>query len=217
MTSKFWRLVCDLALPLGLLVLMWSGLAMAGDRGLYCTATAVAVDRACRFESTDDFFKTQAICTNENDADDRRECLREAAIAREDSLESCAAQLTERKSVCAAVGEGRYDPEFDEIGHETDYRNPTRLNPYFPLRIGNKVELSGGGEVVSIEVLNKTKMIDHVRCIVVRDVVTVDGKLKEATDDWFAVETGGNVWYCGEEVKDYEYFPRRPATGAGTG
>ncbi len=82
----------------------------------------------------------------------------------------------------------------------------TRKNAYFPLRIGNKAELRGAGEAVNIEVLNKTKLIDEVSCVVVRDVVTVDGSLKESTDDWLAVARNGNVWYCGEEVKDYEYF-----------
>ncbi len=50
--------------------------------------------------------------------------------------------------------------------------------------------------------------------IVVRDIVREEARLKEATDDWFAINKDGNVWYCGEEVKDYESFeddrPVRP-------
>jgi hypothetical protein len=53
-----------------------------------------------------------------------------------------------------------------------------------------------------------------VRCIVVRDRVTDDGDLIEDTDDWFAQAKDGNIWYCGEEVKDFESFdgddPREP-------
>ena len=74
------------------------------------------------------------------------------------------------------------------------------------LKIGNKWELSGAGEIVKIEVLNKTKLIDGVNCIVVRDIVRKEGAVAEATDDWLAVARDGNVWYCGEEVKDYEVF-----------
>jgi hypothetical protein len=55
-------------------------------------------------------------------------------------------------------------------------------------------------------VLDETKLIDGVTCLVVRDVVEVDNELLEDTDDWFAQDTDGNVWYCGEEVKDYEWF-----------
>jgi hypothetical protein len=34
--------------------------------------------------------------------------------------------------------------------------------------------------------------------------VTVDGELVEDTLDWYAQDAAGNVWYFGEEVKDYE-------------
>ena len=38
----------------------------------------------------------------------------------------------------------------------------------------------------------------------VRDRVTDDGDLIEDTDDWLAQARDRNVWYFGEEVKDYE-------------
>ncbi len=53
-----------------------------------------------------------------------------------------------------------------------------------------------------------------VRCIVFRDLVMKGGELVEATDDWYTPAKDGSVWYCGEEVKDFESFdgddPRRP-------
>lgn len=39
-----------------------------------------------------------------------------------------------------------------------------------------------------------------------RDVVTSDELLVEDTDDWFGIATNGDIAYCGEEVKDYDYF-----------
>jgi hypothetical protein len=53
-----------------------------------------------------------------------------------------------------------------------------------------------------------------VQCVVVRDLVSRDGNLAEATDDWYAPAKNGETWYFGEEVKDNETFdgdvPRRP-------
>jgi hypothetical protein len=38
----------------------------------------------------------------------------------------------------------------------------------------------------------------------VRDTVTLDGELIEDTFDWFAQDKEGNVWYLGEDTKEYE-------------
>ena len=37
-----------------------------------------------------------------------------------------------------------------------------------------------------------------------RDTVTLDGELIEDTFDWFAQDKEGNVWYLGEDTKEYE-------------
>ena len=39
---------------------------------------------------------------------------------------------------------------------------------------------------------------------VVHDVVTEDGQLKEDTFDWYAQDKAGNLWYLGEDTKEYE-------------
>jgi len=38
---------------------------------------------------------------------------------------------------------------------------------------------------------------------VVRDVVSQGGELVEVTDDWYAQDRAGNIWYLGEATKDY--------------
>jgi hypothetical protein len=57
-------------------------------------------------------------------------------------------------------------------------------------------------------------MIAGVTCRVVRDVVKEEDVIKEDTDDWFAQDREGNVWYCGELSKDFETFegdnPEKP-------
>jgi hypothetical protein len=51
----------------------------------------------------------------------------------------------------------------------------------------------------------RTKRIANgIEARVVRDVVTEDGQLIEAGYDWYAQDSAGNVWYLGEEVKEYE-------------
>lgn len=81
-------------------------------------------------------------------------------------------------------------------------------NPYLPLKPGmvytyeGKMEDSFEREI--FEVTHETKSVLGVTCLVVRDTVYQDGKMVERTDDWFAQDKEGNVWYFGEDSKDYE-------------
>ncbi len=96
-----------------------------------------------------------------------------------------------------------YNPPFDP----SNFNNPGS-NPYLPLEPGNvktyEIETDDGIETVRVEVTNETRSILGVTCFVVNDVVTLDGELVEDTDDWFALDRFGNVWYLGEDSKDYE-------------
>jgi hypothetical protein len=78
-------------------------------------------------------------------------------------------------------------------------------NKYFPLVPGTVMVYEGkrDGEPLRIEltVTNETKDIFGVRTIVVRDIVS--GALDERTSDWYAQDTAGNVWYFGEDTKEY--------------
>ena len=80
-------------------------------------------------------------------------------------------------------------------------------NPYFPLIPGTRWVLRGSGdaqgEVDEIEVLDETRTVMGVVCVVVRDVVSEEGDLVEVTDDWYAQDVDGNVWYFGEETAEY--------------
>jgi hypothetical protein len=66
--------------------------------------------------------------------------------------------------------------------------------------------LEGGDEVITDTVTDETKLIEGVTCRVVRDVVEEDGVLIELTDDWYAQDLAGNVWYCGELARNFESF-----------
>jgi hypothetical protein len=42
-----------------------------------------------------------------------------------------------------------------------------------------------------------------VSCVVVHDTVTSNGALVEKTTDWYAQAANGDVWYFGEDTKEY--------------
>jgi hypothetical protein len=185
-----------------------------GDHGQVCSQTARTLFQACGFERQDAYWVDVARCLNVTDAAERGTCYRDAAGARRDHAESCQAQLDWRLAACDKLGDAPYDPEFDAVDFEKDYTHPSTTNPYFPLTPGTQWIYQGGGEVNRIKVTNRTKRIDDIDCLVVHDQVFLNGSLKEDTEDWYAQHKNGDVWYCGEEVKDYESFdgdrPRRP-------
>jgi len=179
----------------------------------FCSDTARTLFAACKEEVADDALVQKAICINVSDADQRAQCLDELKAARVEDRELCTEQRGWRLDACPSLGKGRYDPDFSPALFD-DPKNPTNPNPYFPLTVGNRSEFHGtGNEVNVVEVVNETKLIAGVGCIVVRDVVTRNGDLHENTDDWYCHAKDGNTWYFGEEVKNYETFegddPRR--------
>ena len=171
-----------------------------------CSKTSQLMRSACFAESRDDFLVLKARCYNESERGEKRECLEEAREEFSEVRGECYEQFDAREEVCDALGQAAYDPEFEPEDFETSLAALTTPNDYYPIGVGY-VWTYGGDEDIMVEVLNETKLIDDITCFVVRDVVSEDGLLVEDTDDWFAVKRDdGAVWYCGEEVKDFEYF-----------
>lgn len=185
-----------------LLVLLAPALAGNGP----CANTANEQRAACQAGAAEDYRRERAICINESDSSDRAQCFEDAEASRSEELALCDEQHQARLQLCAALGPGRYDPDFDEQDFEDDFTQLANPNLYFPLTIGHRWDYAGGDETIRIVVRNATKLIDDVTCIVVNDVVRVDGEVVEDTDDWIAQARDGTAWYCGEEVKDYETF-----------
>jgi len=81
-------------------------------------------------------------------------------------------------------------------------------NPYMPLTPGTAFVYEGVVEGQALRnvvvVTRQTKVILGVRCVVVQDTVTVDDELTERTEDWYAQDRRGAVWYFGEASHDYE-------------
>ncbi|MBC8046973.1 MAG: hypothetical protein H7Y00_09280 [Fimbriimonadaceae bacterium] len=84
-------------------------------------------------------------------------------------------------------------------------------NPYFPLEIGDtlfyKTTVVEDGETIIedsyIAITDEVKIIAGISCVVLHDVVTIDGVLFEDTYDWHVQDIYGNVWYFGEDTKKY--------------
>ncbi len=86
----------------------------------------------------------------------------------------------------------------------------TRIdNRFWPMKPGNKwvyreTDSRGTNEKVVVKVTGKTKLIANgITARVIRDTVTKRGVPVEVTDDWFAQDKQGNIWYLGEYVTNY--------------
>jgi hypothetical protein len=93
-------------------------------------------------------------------------------------------------------------------------------NPYWPMKPGSRwvyreTDSEGAKQRVEVTVTRKTKKIANgIEARVVHDVVSEDGELVEVTDDWYAQDKAGNVWYLGEHTTEYENG--KPTTTAGS-
>jgi hypothetical protein len=76
-------------------------------------------------------------------------------------------------------------------------------NTYFPLDPGTTFVYEGGQERDEMAVTSDTKKVMGVECVVVDERGWEAGKLIEKTYDWFAQDEEGNVWYFGEDTKEY--------------
>ncbi len=83
-------------------------------------------------------------------------------------------------------------------------------NPYWPMSPGSKwvyreTDTQGTREKAVVEVTNETKKIANgVVARVIRDTVSENGTPVEVTDDWYAQDSAGNIWYLGEYVTNYQ-------------
>jgi hypothetical protein len=88
-----------------------------------------------------------------------------------------------------------------------DFSSPV-TNPYFPLKPGT-VFVYRGSEghqrlVEHLRVTHDTKTIEGVHTIVISDVLHSNGRLAEATHDYYADDNNGTTWYFGERTATYD-------------
>jgi hypothetical protein len=101
------------------------------------------------------------------------------------------------------VGDEPYDPVINPADFVAQIDNQ-----YLPLMPGTTYIYEGesedGKERIEVYVTDQTKEILGIACTIVSDRVWVDDKLVEDTLDWYAQDKDGNVWYFGEDSKEYE-------------
>jgi hypothetical protein len=92
-----------------------------------------------------------------------------------------------------------------KVLHPSDFV-PRVDNPWFPLKPGSKWFYRGrddqGRFADKMRVRHKRKKILGVYTTIVHDVVLRHGKRREVTNDWYAQDRRGNVWYFGENTKE---------------
>ncbi len=91
-------------------------------------------------------------------------------------------------------------------------------NPWLPLTPGSSwvyESTVGDPETITVTVTDETRVVQGVTTTVVRDVVTgPDGEVIEDTEDWFAQDSDGNVWYFGEATTEYDDRGRPDTAGS---
>ncbi|MEW6555362.1 MAG: hypothetical protein AB1384_13885 [Actinomycetota bacterium] len=140
----------------------------------------------------------------------RRTVIAAAAIALMLVLVSgCGGETTEETS----TQKSEYQPEIDPADFVEGIDNQ-----YLPLDSGTTFVYEGntgeGLEHIEVEVTDEKKVVMGVQCTVVLDTVTIDGEVVEVTYDWYAQDKEGNVWYFGEDSKEYENG--KPVNSAGS-
>jgi hypothetical protein len=170
-----------------------------------CALTADLARHATLRELQADLALALASCVNEESATLPKllECVEEALDELAEGLAELAEVHAARLDLCALTGGGIYDPDLDEDELEAEIDHP--LLPYAPGSewVYHKTT-ERGLEVVTVTVTGDVKTVDDVECVVVRDVVTLDGELVEDTFDWFSQHEDGTVWYLGELSQEFE-------------
>ena len=91
---------------------------------------------------------------------------------------------------------------------KSNFHHPLKIdNKYFPLKPGTTFIYKGTKEGDptrdTFEVTSKVKIIAGITTREIHDKLFTKGVLTESTQDWFAQDDNGNVWYFGEFTTDF--------------
>jgi hypothetical protein len=120
------------------------------------------------------------------------------------------ATVTALAGEAATVKAGRLPQGSEKVVLDPANFSTTITNRYWPMKPGTRwvsreTDPGGANRRVTVTVTNRTKKLAiGVTARLVRDTVTEDGKLVEDTIDLYAQDRQGNIWYLGEDTKEYE-------------
>jgi len=170
-----------------------------------CDATAKAGVRACNDAGKNAFWLAVGTCKNISDDATRKQCLGNAKSAAKGVKGDCGDQGQARHDLCTALGEAPYEPVINPADFVSPAEGAAHPNAYFPLVPGTVWIYKGGGETDTVTVTDQTKDILGVSTRVVADTVTNDSDVvTEDTEDYFAQQADGTVWYFGELSKEFD-------------
>jgi hypothetical protein len=106
-----------------------------------------------------------------------------------------------QKSGGSSTPNATYNPVIDPNNFVAEI-----TNKYFPLKPGKVFTYEGNNGTVksTTTVTNEHKTILGVQTTTVKDTLLLNGQLHEDTLDWYAQDKEGNVWYFGEDTKEYQ-------------
>lgn len=199
-----WLLNLALWLAVILFCLISTPITWAKGYSNTCTKTTKAARKACHFDIKDDFWINIGHCFNNSNRRELPGCIRQARTQHREDRSLCKAQKEARNEICDALGGVAYKPEIDPSQFLSPAEIKANPNIYFPLTPGLVKTFKSGDETIVFTVTKETVEILGITCIVVRDIVTENGEVIEDTDDWYAQDKDGNVWYFGEISKSFE-------------
>ncbi len=180
---------------------LWAGEACAFES--QCERVASIAQKSCDREAAANYWLAVAKAANMPAGEAQDEAYAEARAELSEAREECGEVNDARIDFCEALEEEFYCPVIDPGDFDTPLPNP-----YYPLVPGTirvyESETEDGMETIVVEVLAETREILGVECVIVHDVVYLDGVPIEDTLDYFTTDNEGNAWYFGENSVEYE-------------
>jgi hypothetical protein len=118
--------------------------------------------------------------------------------AQEGSAEEQAADEKEKSEAREAGWRQNFDVRKSDL-------SPTGNNTYITMQPGRVLKLTDGKDTLTVSILPDTMTIDGVKCGVLEEKETKNGKLAEISRNFFATDPATNdVYYFGEDVDNYK-------------
>jgi hypothetical protein len=173
----------------------------AGDNADSATAATSDNDNAATNDDADEQGDNDV-----NDQEDTDTGNEDTGEANDDEEQNDGATASTSANDNAADATDQFPlPKFDPCNYSND---GIVDNPYFTLTPGTTFTYEGetedGTEKNVVIVTDETKEILGINATVVWDRVWLEDELIEETFDWYAQDKEGNVWYLGEDSKEYE-------------